>query len=133
MQGNGSSGQPPWWHPDLYARRRPNLLVRQACLRAIRDCFSGQGFVEGETLTGGTNTPTELATEAADPPCLVCGTPRSQAGSSCRNPLRGVLGCRYTLEGDPIEEAIHRSLAGHTTNEPEAEARPRPKRGWGKY
>ena len=49
MQGNGSSGQPPWWHPDLYARRRPNLLVRQACLRAIRDCFSGQGFVEVET------------------------------------------------------------------------------------
>ncbi|HEX6957720.1 MAG TPA: EF-P lysine aminoacylase EpmA [Ferrovibrio sp.] len=39
----------PWWRPDLYARRRPNLLVRQTVLQAIRSHFCGLGFVEVET------------------------------------------------------------------------------------
>lgn len=39
----------PWWRPDLYARRRPNLLVRQAVLRAVRGWFAGEDFVEVET------------------------------------------------------------------------------------
>lgn len=42
-------GGTPWWRPDVYARRRPNLLIRQAALRAIRETFAGQGFVEVET------------------------------------------------------------------------------------
>ena len=49
MQDGGSSGRAPWWRPDIYARRRPNLQVRQAVLRAIRDWFSGEGFAEVET------------------------------------------------------------------------------------
>lgn len=40
---------PNWWHPALYARRRPNLLVRQAVLRALRKAFTGLDFVEVET------------------------------------------------------------------------------------
>lgn len=43
-----SSG-PVWWHPALYARRRANLLVRQAALRALRDAFTAMDFVEVET------------------------------------------------------------------------------------
>ncbi len=38
-----------WWRPGLYARRRPNLLRRAACLAAIRGYFAGAGFVEVET------------------------------------------------------------------------------------
>lgn len=39
----------PWWHPELYARRRPNLVLRQAVLAALRSSFAGLGFVEVET------------------------------------------------------------------------------------
>lgn len=49
MTASGRSGPPPWWHPALYARRRPNLLLRQAVLAALRAGFAGQGFVEVET------------------------------------------------------------------------------------
>ncbi|WP_341914344.1 EF-P lysine aminoacylase EpmA [Ferrovibrio terrae] len=49
MTTSGQSGPPPWWHPELYARRRPNLLLRQAVLAALRSCFAGLGFVEVET------------------------------------------------------------------------------------
>lgn len=49
MQFSGPSGATPWWHPELYARRRPNLLLRQGVLQAIRASFSRQGFVEVET------------------------------------------------------------------------------------
>lgn len=49
MQFSGPSGAIPWWHPDLYARRRPNLLLRQAVLQAIRAQFGRLGFVEVET------------------------------------------------------------------------------------
>ena len=43
-----SSG-PAWWHPALYARRRANLLVRQATLQALRAAFTALDFVEVET------------------------------------------------------------------------------------
>lgn len=49
MQFSGPSGATPWWHPELYVRRRPNLLLRQGVLQAIRGCFGRQGFVEVET------------------------------------------------------------------------------------
>ncbi len=39
----------PWWRPDRYAARRPNLLKRQAILAAIRAFFQARGFAEVET------------------------------------------------------------------------------------
>lgn len=39
----------PWWRPDIYARRRPNLLVRQRILQAVRGWFLARDFVEVET------------------------------------------------------------------------------------
>ena len=39
----------PWWRPDIYARRRPNLLVRQRILQAMRGWFMARDFVEAET------------------------------------------------------------------------------------
>src|SRR3546814_12560814 len=39
----------PWWRPDIYARRRPNLLVRQRILHAMRGWFMARDFVEAET------------------------------------------------------------------------------------
>lgn len=49
MTASGPSGPTPWWHPALYARRRPNLLLRQAVLAALRSSFARLGFVEVET------------------------------------------------------------------------------------
>lgn len=49
MTASGQSGPTLWWHPALYARRRPNLLLRQAVLAALRSGFAGLGFVEVET------------------------------------------------------------------------------------
>lgn len=49
MTASARSGPTPWWHPELYARRRPNLLLRQAALAALRSGFAGLGFVEVET------------------------------------------------------------------------------------
>ncbi len=39
----------PAWRPDLYAKRRPNLLVRQKVIRAIRTYFESEDFVEVDT------------------------------------------------------------------------------------
>ncbi|HAX90743.1 MAG TPA: EF-P lysine aminoacylase GenX, partial [Rhodospirillaceae bacterium] len=39
----------PSWHPDLYARRRPHLEVRQKVIRAIRRYFEEQNFAEVDT------------------------------------------------------------------------------------
>lgn len=39
----------PWWHPERYARRRPYLLGRTRVLRAIRNWFVAEDFVEVET------------------------------------------------------------------------------------
>src|SRR5437588_9131595 len=39
----------PFWTPDLYAERRPFLLERGAIIRALRDHFAEQDFVEVET------------------------------------------------------------------------------------
>lgn len=39
----------PWWRPDRYAERRPNLLVRARIVAAIRRFFDDRGFVEVET------------------------------------------------------------------------------------
>ncbi|MEK9970376.1 MAG: amino acid--tRNA ligase-related protein, partial [Ferrovibrio sp.] len=49
MTTSGRSDPTPWWHPELYARRRPNLLLRQRVLAALRSGFAGLGFVEVET------------------------------------------------------------------------------------
>src|SRR3546814_18428024 len=38
----------PWWRPDIYARRRPNLLVRQRILHAMRGWFMARDLVEAE-------------------------------------------------------------------------------------
>lgn len=38
-----------WWHPGLYARRRPNLMRRAKALAALRAWFARQDFVEVET------------------------------------------------------------------------------------
>jgi len=37
------------WRPGAYARRRPNLLRRQAMLAGLRAWFAAEGFVEAET------------------------------------------------------------------------------------
>ena len=39
----------PWWHPDAFGRRRPNLHARAAIASAVRGWFAGAGFVEVET------------------------------------------------------------------------------------
>jgi lysyl-tRNA synthetase class 2 len=39
----------PWWSPDRHRDRRPFLKARGAIVRAMRDWFEGQGFVETET------------------------------------------------------------------------------------
>jgi elongation factor P--(R)-beta-lysine ligase len=39
----------PWWRPDRYAARRPNLLKRAAIAGALRGWFAGEGLVEVET------------------------------------------------------------------------------------
>ena len=41
----------PWWHPDVFARRRPNLEARAAIAASIRQWFADRGFVEVETPT----------------------------------------------------------------------------------
>ena len=38
-----------WWHPDIYAKKRPNLLTRQKMVAAMRGYFLAEGFVEVET------------------------------------------------------------------------------------
>ena len=38
-----------WWRPDRFAERRPNLLLRQRLIDALRAFFRAQGFVEVET------------------------------------------------------------------------------------
>ncbi len=39
----------PWWRPDRFALRRPNLEARARITAAIRGYFASQGFVEVET------------------------------------------------------------------------------------
>lgn len=39
----------PWWRPDRYAARRPNLLKRAAIARALRAWFAAEGVIEVET------------------------------------------------------------------------------------
>lgn len=39
----------PWWNPQEFAKKRGNLVQRQAAIRAIRGFFDGQGFDEVET------------------------------------------------------------------------------------
>lgn len=41
--------RPPFWHPDVFARRRPHLAVRGRVLGAVRRFFDGAGFVEVDT------------------------------------------------------------------------------------
>ncbi|WP_249729490.1 MULTISPECIES: EF-P lysine aminoacylase EpmA [unclassified Chelatococcus] len=38
----------PWWSREQHARRRPALLARQAIIRALREHFAAQDFVEVE-------------------------------------------------------------------------------------
>jgi lysyl-tRNA synthetase class 2 len=39
----------PFWHPDQYLRRRPHLADRATILKAWREWFVGQGFLEVDT------------------------------------------------------------------------------------
>jgi lysyl-tRNA synthetase class 2 len=41
-----SDAAPPWWRPEIHARRRPRLIERARITRAVRDWFEAQGFVE---------------------------------------------------------------------------------------
>ncbi len=41
--------QRPWWHPDEFAARKPNLDARMAVIGAIRRFFAERGFAEVET------------------------------------------------------------------------------------
>lgn len=38
----------PWWCPEIHRDRRPFLLARGAVLRAVRNWFEAQGFLEVE-------------------------------------------------------------------------------------
>ncbi len=67
------TGQSPWWHPEVYADRRPFLLARERILAALRQWFRTRGFLEVETpalqISPGNEThlhafATELATPA---------------------------------------------------------------------
>jgi lysyl-tRNA synthetase class 2 len=39
----------PWWHPDIFARRRPMLELRGRLTSATRAFFGAHGFLEVET------------------------------------------------------------------------------------
>ncbi|HYC05466.1 MAG TPA: EF-P lysine aminoacylase EpmA [Azospirillaceae bacterium] len=39
----------PWWHPQAFAARRPQLEARLKATRAVRAWFEGEGFLEVET------------------------------------------------------------------------------------
>jgi lysyl-tRNA synthetase class 2 len=39
----------PWWDPDVYADRWPFVVARGRILKALRDWFAGQSFIEVET------------------------------------------------------------------------------------
>jgi lysyl-tRNA synthetase class 2 len=41
--------QPPWWRPDVFAKRRANLLRRAQIADDVRRWFRAAGFVEVET------------------------------------------------------------------------------------
>ena len=43
------SASSPWWSPELHADRRPFLLARGRIAAALRQWFTGEGFVEVET------------------------------------------------------------------------------------
>lgn len=38
-----------WWHPEIFARRRPALEMRARVLAAVRAFFAERGFIEVET------------------------------------------------------------------------------------
>lgn len=38
-----------WWNPEVFARRKGNLELRQRVIRAMRGAFEAQGFAEVET------------------------------------------------------------------------------------
>jgi len=40
---------PPWWHPDIFARRRPMLELRGRLTAATRGFFTERDFLEVET------------------------------------------------------------------------------------
>jgi lysyl-tRNA synthetase class 2 len=44
-----SLAAPPWWRPDIFARRRPMLELRSRLTAATRSFFAGRGFLEVET------------------------------------------------------------------------------------
>lgn len=39
----------PWWTPELFLRKKNNLIARAAIMRRIRDYFDGMGYIEVET------------------------------------------------------------------------------------
>ncbi len=39
----------PWWHPEIFAERRPALEMRARVLAAVRAFFAERGFIEVET------------------------------------------------------------------------------------
>jgi lysyl-tRNA synthetase class 2 len=41
--------RPEWWRPDVYRRRRPNLVRRAEVVAAIRAYFAAEDFMEVET------------------------------------------------------------------------------------
>ncbi len=41
--------QRPWWDPNEFAARKPNLDARMAVIGAIRRFFAERGFAEVET------------------------------------------------------------------------------------
>lgn len=43
------SREQSWWHPDRLARRRHNLDVRRAAIKAVRAYFQAEGFDEVDT------------------------------------------------------------------------------------
>ncbi|MDE2029936.1 MAG: EF-P lysine aminoacylase GenX, partial [Alphaproteobacteria bacterium] len=69
---NNSPSSPPWWRPDIFARRKPFLDARGKALRALRSYFEGEGFAEVETpslqISPGNETHLHaFKTEFADP------------------------------------------------------------------
>jgi lysyl-tRNA synthetase class 2 len=44
-----TAATPPWWRPDIFARRRPMLELRSCLTAATRAFFSGRDFLEVET------------------------------------------------------------------------------------
>jgi lysyl-tRNA synthetase class 2 len=70
----------PWWRPDRFALRRPNLEMRARIMAAIRGYFASQGFVE-------VDTPALQVSPGLEPHLIAFKTELRDPGAAAGRPL----------------------------------------------